>query len=103
MNGANGLPATGDLQWVLQPERRVSPATTPGPGAPGQIDEHGDGVGALLVNRAQERHEPTLSRSPRVGSVPAPDLPIDHGRPDALLRSPVRDVDAVDGEELNRA
>jgi len=66
---------------------------------PGQVDQQGDGVGALLVGRAQGRHHPSLGDSAGVGAVAAPHLAVHDRRPDRLLGPPVRGVDTVGGEE----
>ena len=52
---------------------------------PGQVDQQGDGVDALLVRGAQERHEPALGLGAGIAAVPAPHLPVHDGRPDPLL------------------
>src|SRR6266508_739625 len=75
------------------------PGNDAGVRRPGQFDQEGDGVGSLLVSGAKERHDPTLGLGSPIGAVPAPDLAVDDGRPDALLAAPVGGIDAGGGEE----
>ncbi len=66
---------------------------------PSQINQQGDGVGSLLVSRSKERHESSLGLGSPVSPVPTPHFSIDHGWPHTLLTSPVRGIDAIDGEK----
>lgn len=80
----------------------MSLATTPGVGSRGQVDQPGDGVGALLMCSAQERHDPSRGLGPRSLRLPPQTLRLTTAGPIPRSAPPVRGIDAVDDEEAEK-
>src|SRR5919199_1063563 len=85
--------------WYPSPGPEREPGNDTGVWCPGQVDQHGDGVGSLLAGRGKERGDPALGLGAGVGAIPAPHLPVDDGGPDRLLALVVGGVDLFGGEE----